>query len=47
MLKDLIKKTVKKANTKETNSDKFTIFENELEISVYKNNKLVSQNKHK
>lgn len=47
MLKDLIKKTVKKANTKEKNSDKFTIFENELEISVYKNNKLVSQNKHK
>jgi hypothetical protein len=47
MLKDLVKKNIKKEKPKKKNSDKFTIFENELEISVYKNNKLISQEKHK
>jgi hypothetical protein len=47
MLKDLIKKNAKKEKPKEKNKDKFNIFENELEIFVYENNKLISQKKHK
>lgn len=46
MLKDLIKKKVKKTKPKDK-GDKAFFFENELEISVYKDNKLISQTKHK